>query len=205
MAYFNTEWFNGLCAELPRPYLMTIALKIWLTKHFEEVSNRTTTYGDEGAGQVIWTPNPETGIVIEPITKWLPRLTEARPAILIKRGDWKRIKLGIGDRYHTPNELGKQYFENWWQGTHILLCISGEAAEAENISAEVSRLLNTFGWYFLKIMNLKKFEVVQIGELKLLQEGRDNFFVPVVIEYIFGDSWTVQPLNEPELSEVQDN
>lgn len=191
-----SDWFSPFCADGPKPLAVTGWIRAWLTAHFSDPGNFLENNNpNDPVQRFLWKPDESTGIVIESITKWYPELTESRPGIIIKRGGWKRIKAGIGNRYmggFNASSNFEGYFENLWQGSHILFCIGNDGAETEILSTEVFREINEFSPVILNILNLKKFEVDSVGEMAQLEESRENFVVPISINYIYSEVWQIK-------------
>jgi hypothetical protein len=179
---------NNLCALGMTPHIVTGFLRDWLTNRFSDADNIET----EQLRGMLWTATQPTGILIESITRWKPEATEKRPAIIIKRGNWASSRLvlndsaGIGDVY-----LGSQRYGRLMTGSHTLFCISNSGAQSEIISGEVFKDLNTYGLVIANILNLVKFEAVELGELFQLEEAKENYAAPIVIQYTGQEVWTV--------------
>jgi hypothetical protein len=190
----DSTWFLGICEQGARPLVVTGWLRLWLTCHFGNAEFLEDQDPNGPIQRSVWKPNLDTGIVIESVTKWLPEMTETRPGVIIKRNGWKRMRLGIDDRMMGTNNVdGLTRHENWWQGGHTLFCISNDGAETELLAAEVFRELNEFGPVIRAILDLKRFEVTEVGELAILKEGRENFVVPVGVSYAYSQAWVIQP------------
>lgn len=179
---------NNLCALGMMPHIVTGFLRDWLTNRFSDANNIET----EQLRGMLWKATQPTGILIESITRWKPESTEKRPAIIIKRGNWTSSRLvlndsaGIGDSY-----LGSQRYGRLMSGSHTLFCISSSGVQSEIISGEVFKDLNTYGLVIANVLNLVKFEAVELGELFQLEEAKENYAAPIVIQYTGQEVWTV--------------
>jgi len=179
---FDSTRVNSLCELGPRPLVMQGWLRLWLTGHFQKANLEDQ---DQTIQKMLWRPDATTGIMIESNTRWVPELTELRPAVILKRGAWRRIRLGIADRMLGYFQIdGQEVYANLWQGSHTLFC-----GEVEKLAAEVYRELNEFGPAFREVLNLMRFEVTEVGEIMILEEARQNFVVPVVVAYAFTEQW----------------
>lgn len=190
----DARWFTSVCQLGPRPLVATGWFKLWMQGHFADRANIEDYQGPNPDGP-LWTPNKKIAkqIEIESSTAWVPELTENRPAIIIHRQAWKRIRLGIDDRmmFHMAPDMQNRY-ANWWQGGHTLFCITGDGAETEKLGAEVFRELNEFGPVVRMILNLKRFEVVEVGApMKLKADARENYVVPITVSYVYEEFWKV--------------
>lgn len=189
------SWVEQFCNQ-PIPITMTRVLRHWLILHFsspDRIENRTP---GRYLTSLVWRPDHTTDIVIEPVYKWTPQLTEKRPAILIARGEWQRIQLGLDDRYQDFQvENQSILYECWWKGVHILYCIANDGNEAELLSAEVTRELNQFAPIVRHLLALRRLAVQGVGKLSKLEEARENWVVPIALEYIFSEAWQLQPID----------
>lgn len=182
-----------LCGRLPLPLRMTGMFRLWMTYHFSSTS--LIVDQDQAIQNAVWTSDPKTtGLVIESYTRWNTEETEKRPAVIIKRNAWKRLRLGIGDRMQGLTEPdGQPVYGNAWQGSHTLFCIAGRGAEAEKLAAEVFCELNEQNPVVRAANDLLRLEVTEVGDLFILdQDARQDFAVPVVVGYGFMESWRIQ-------------
>ncbi len=189
----DAKWFTGVCELGPRPLVATGWFKLWLQGHFADRSNIEDYQGPDPDGP-LWHPNfKKSKIAIESATKWTPELTEHRPAVIIKRNGWRKIRLGIDDRmfFHLAPD-GQNRYANWWQGSHTLFCCTGDGAESEKLGAEVFRELNEHGPTVRRILDLKRFEVVEVAELrKITVDARENYMVPITVSYVYEEAWKI--------------
>lgn len=192
MTRLDTSFLQQFCTLGPRPIVMTGLLRMWLIRHFSSADNVEDQA--QTIRKLVWQTNiKNAGIVIESITRWTKELTEKRPAVMIKRNGWKRIKLGIGDRMQgTSDQDAQTAYGNAWQGSHTLFCIAGSGAEAEVLCAEVYREINQFAQQVRAAADLLRIEVTEVGEVAELEEAKQNFFVPVVVGYGFMEQWRIR-------------
>lgn len=177
-----------LCRVGPRLLTMTGFFRMWMANHFAAPD----TIEDPALQQFVWSPDPAaTGIMIESSSKWVPELTEHRPAIVIKRGSWRPLRMGINNRLFGTDKPGTFYYANYWQGSHVLFCCSGADGECEHLATEVYRELNEFGPRLETLLGLFRFEVVEVGELATLEEANQNFVVPITVAYVMEEVWAV--------------
>lgn len=179
---------NNLCALGMMPHVITGFLRDWLTNRFSDPDNIET----EQLRGMLWKATQPTGILIESITRWKPEATEKRPAIIIKRGNWTSSRLVLNDSAGMGDiNLGSQRYGRLMTGSHTLFCISNSGVQSEIISGEVFKDLNTYGLVIANILNLVKFEAVELGELFQLEEAKENYAAPIVIQYTGQEVWTV--------------
>jgi hypothetical protein len=179
---------NNLDALGMMPHVITGFLRDWLTNRFSDPNNIEA----EPLRGLLWKATQPTGILIESITRWKPESTEKRPAIIIKRGNWTSSRLVLNDSVGTVDSyLGSQRYGRLMAGSHTLFCISNSGAQSEIIAGEVFKDLNTYGLVIANILNLVKFEAVELGELFQLEEAKENYAAPIVIQYTGQEVWTV--------------
>jgi hypothetical protein len=179
---------NNLCAIGMTPHIVTGFMRDWLTNRFADPNNIET----EQLRGLLWKATQPTGILIESITRWKPEATEKRPAIIIKRGNWTSSRLVLNDSAGTENMyLGSQKYGRLMAGSHTLFCISNSGVQAEILAGEVFKDLNTYGLVIANILSLVKFEAVELGQLFQVQEAKENYAAPVVIQYTGQEVWTV--------------
>jgi hypothetical protein len=133
-----------------------------------------------------------TNIAIEKSNEWTPQLTETRPGIIIKRGTWTKVRLGINDRMMGFSPTGQREFANYWQGTHTFFCIDSEAGAADVLGAEVFRELNQNGNQLEVELDMKRWTVAEIGATGRLKEAANKYVVPVSVAYMLEEAWIVQ-------------
>ena len=179
---------NNLCALGISPHIITGFLRDWLTNRFSDANNIEA----EQLRGMLWKAAPPTGILIESITRWKPETTEKRPAIIIKRGQWTSQRLvlndvaGSGDVY-----LGSKFYGRLMTGTHTLFCISNNGAQSELLAGELIKDLNMYGLVIANVLNLVKFEVVELGALFQIEESKESYSVPVTVSYTGQEVWEV--------------
>ena len=77
------------------------------------------------------------------------------------------------------------------KGSHTLFCISNSGVQSEILAGEVYKDLNTYGLVIANVLNLIKFEAVQLGPLFQLEEAKENYAAPIVVQYTGQEDWTV--------------
>lgn len=188
-----------LCSMGIRAQLLTGFFRQWLTQHFSEKNNIEAP----SLRSLLWKNVDSTNILIESATRWNPRLTEKRPAIIIHRNDLSpHAKLSIANKIHGGADLtGAEHYATLVAGSHTLFCISSLGEEAEIIGGEVQRDLKQFADQIREAMQLHRFEWVGTGSPKPLEEAKQNFVVPVTFAYIYEEHWQVME-NAPHLKRV---
>jgi hypothetical protein len=191
----------SICALMPRPQVVQGLLVSWMRTHFSEAPN----IEDPALSSTLWAADVrQTGIAIDSVYKWQPAMTEFRPGIFIKRGAWKILRLGIDDRRMGTTASGYRQYSTFIQGTHTLFCVSSAPAECEILGAEVLRELIEFGPVIRQAYGFLKFQVMEGGEVSILEEARQNFILPISVAYAAEESWEITqqapPLKSVKLS-----
>ena len=76
-------------------------------------------------------------------------------------------------------------------GSHTLFCIANTGAQAEVLAGEVFKDLNIYGLVIANVLNLIKFEAVELGQLFQVEEGKENYAAPIVVQYTGQEVWTL--------------
>lgn len=178
----------SLCDLRPRFLTLTSLFRLWLINHFGDPAKIVLP----SLKKCVWKNNPQTGITIESVTTWDPRQTQNRPALVLKRGSWRRIKLGIGDKYMGVDATGQHYMSNWWQGTHTVFCLASQDGEVEQLASEVFQELNEFADPVRRHTGMKNLAVAEAGEVSILEESTQHFVVPINLVYAVEESWILR-------------
>lgn len=201
MEYISVP-LDSLCSLLPRPWIMTGALRDILIRHFYSADR----IEHPELKRLIWQAAETTNILIETNHKWTPQLTQRRPGIIVKRNEVTNQRLGVDDRYQTPGPdlLGVEHYSTFWTGSHTLFCIGGSGPQAEFLAAEVMLELSRFAPILRPALQLHRFQVVKVGEMRPLKEWQDHWVVPVTVGYAYEDRWRLEP-QTPTLARVSLN
>ncbi len=135
--------FNKLSAIFSTglaPRIITGVLRQIFCQHFSDpndvLSPALRRYLlNQGGG---WRDAEDSPLMIEAIAKWRPEMTEARPGIVIKEGDWNWQRVTIGDQAGCTWQDGVYHHLGHWNCTHTVFALGGEGAEAQNLAAEVA-------------------------------------------------------------------
>jgi hypothetical protein len=182
--------------------MLTGIIRQILLQHFVSIDQIANAHlRDYLEREGVWSSGPDSGIYIESIARWRPELTEARPAIVIKEGDWKWRRVGIGDNYGLDVRSGAEYYAGLWNGSHTIFAIGNEGAETQILAEEVARLLTWYGPIITDQMNLHRWMVIKIGALNALKESTENYIVPIDVVYVASEAWSLQP-DAPRLKRI---
>ena len=169
-----------------RRLILTGFFRDILVRHF----TRREGIEDLDLRHLIWRADERTNILIESIWRWRPQLTEKRPAILIKRNTCRNVQKGL-DNFAGVTREGNEEFTTFWVGSHTLFCLAETGAIAEILSTEVQRELTQFGPLIRNSLDLKKFDVQEVGAIGELEEATENCVVPVTVGWAYEESWQI--------------
>lgn len=193
---------SALCSLGHSPRLMTGIIRQLLLQYFTDEENVRNAHlrqflRDNGT----WSAGVDSGLYIESLLRWRPELTESRPALVIKEGDWDWTRVGIGDAAGEDWRTGKESFYGLWKGSHTVFAIGNEGAETQILAAEVADLLLFYAPVIAEQMNLQRFVPLQMGAPAALQESTENYVIPVSVAYIVERQWYTLP-DAPRLKRI---
>ncbi|NBV42965.1 hypothetical protein EBR96_09405 [bacterium] len=145
------------------------------------------------------------GLRIEPWDKWTPSTTNTYPIIIGRDGDCASMRLAIGDRHMSPginNKNGQRVFSRGWAGSLTLFCLSRAPGESKLLAREVADYLEALCFDLRRDLNFHQLQVAKIGATNPLRENPQLLASPVILEYTFIKSWTVQTA-APMLSRIE--
>jgi hypothetical protein len=193
---------SSLCSLGQSPQMLTGVIRQILLQHFADASQISNDHLREILERDgVWSPGVNSGIYIESLARWRPELTEARPAILIKEGDWTWRRVGIGDLSGRDARSGQETFAGLWNGTHTIFAVGNEGAETQILAAEIAKLLVWYGPTITDQMNLHRWMVIKIGALAALKEATENYIAPVDVAYVAEEAWSLQ-VDAPRLKRI---
>ena len=188
----------NFCSLGPRPIIMTGFMRTLMRDHFANPDSiEHPQFRDR-----VWSPDEcDSGIHIEDATVWTPTQTGKRPAIIVRRNNWKAVKMGINNYIGLTDE-GFDQHAKFMQGSHTLFCIASEGAEAEILATETYRYLLHFGPVVRHYFRLHLFELIEVGSLNELEEATERYMVPITVAYAWEEMWTLK-LHSPLLKRIQ--
>lgn len=141
----------------------------------------------------VWTKDPDSRITIEHVWRWTPNIAGNRPALLIRRDEYRTIRLGIGDRYQfgpapetrgVPADrieaLNVESYGKADVGSHTVLCVDTDGGSAEYLAQETRAMLLAISPILVQDFGLYRFEVAGLGPAQQIAESRDHLAVPIV-------------------------
>lgn len=144
--------------------------------------------------QLLWSAANTTAIFIGTHYAWDPEKTRIRPAVIVKRNAIVSQDSGIGGDRAQGNPVdrrGDPLLMRLWTGSHTLFCMAQRGAQADILGQEVERHFTSFAPVFLDAGGFKRFRVLQIGEVSILEESQETFVVPITVGYSFESVWTL--------------
>lgn len=197
---------STVCSFGQTPNAITGALCQLLQYQFADPRNiRSATVRRMVAREGAWRQgNPDNAIFIESIQNWVPELTQSRPAIIIKDGDWNLERKGIGNQLGDDYETGEEAFGAFWYGSHSLFAIGGPGAggETKALAGEVAKILLQWGQHFANTLELHRFTLVKLGALASLEEAPEHYVCPLDVAYVVSENWTTQ-IEAPRLKRIE--
>ena len=182
---------SSLCSTGMTFNILTGCFLQLLRSHWATESN----IENEKLRRYLWTADPKaTQLWIEPVHKWNFRVTQRRPAILLRRNAAQAKKIAINDMAHggiSLTEEGDRHVK-LLQGSHAVLIIGREGAEVEALAAEVYKFFLQWAPVLRKELKLTWLEVGQIGAIGQIAESKEHFGVPLVINWAYAEAWKIK-------------
>ena len=205
---------SSICTTRHPANIMTGVILRLLQEHFANADNLEYNGLNEFADQAglivkrqlqeyIWDADTtRTQIQIQPVWLWNTEDIQRRPALYVKRNRLTPQRIAIDDGgmhvKSVKDESGRvvrvegRYYTQMVMGSHTVFVVAQSGAEAELLGQEVFNHLMMFGPAIRSDMKLHRFQVVENGEVSLLEEFNDNFVVPIVASYAFFWAWRIQ-------------
>lgn len=189
----------NLCEHGLTPMVVTGCLTASLVSHFASPDNLLFPWARKRFSDIVARPSM---LFIEAMHRWRPENADATPAILIREGDW------VERRHQTINDDGGLNFSTGTVGyfkiydcQHVVFVLATEGGEALNLAAEVHRYLLYTSKDFQDAVGLEQYTVSSIGGLAYVKNQPQVYAVPLAINYVVEQSWSVTP-NSPRLKKV---
>ncbi len=193
---------STLCSMGMTPRLMTGIIRQILLQHFVDPNQIfNPNLRDQLVQNGAWTSGPESGIYIEALDRWRPEMTEKRPALVIKEGDWTWERRGIGNQAGYDWRDGKQYYAGFWKGSHTVFAVGNEGAETQLLSWEARTVLTWYSPVIMDQASLHQFEPLRLGALQALDESTENYIIPIDYAYVAEETWSLQE-DAPRLKKI---
>jgi hypothetical protein len=181
---------GALCQTFQQLFADPLNIRSWIVRKMMEREGPWRADSDDA------------GIYIESIANWRPELTQSRPAIIIKGGDWTFARQGIGNQLGADVETGERFFAGFWSGSHTIFVIGKEGGETQAISGEVVKNLLHFSENIAAMLELHRFTVARWGGLAELEESPEHYVVPIDVAYVLEERWSTQ-IEAPRLKRIE--
>lgn len=140
--------------------------------------------------QLRWTEGEDTRLLIESMERWRPELTEHRPAILVREGEYRQSKLIMG-AMHPPNLDGSLDHMVLWQGNHACVCLGASSGQARLLAHEVADELTQFGPLYRRQFHLQDWQVIGISSMAPLPEAERVRGITVSLGLGYQQLWSI--------------
>jgi hypothetical protein len=202
----DLEDYSSLCSTGHTPQILTGAFLRIVEQHYSTASNIEKAALKDNIVRL--DPDDTTdglaekGIVIQPIYKWNPAELNHRPAIYIKRNEFRVQRYGINDgltvglgRDEEGNleTLRGDYHTVGVLGSHTLFNIGRTGAETEVLAYETFRELQQFAPAIRRDLKLARLAVTNVTEVQKLEEYDQHFVIGVVIGWAYFEKWRIIP------------
>jgi hypothetical protein len=124
----------------------------------------------------------ETKLAIQKSESFNPENTQKRPALYVKRGSIMVNRDVLGDGMDR-NPRGEKAMFVRLSGTITVYCLGRTGGEIDALVAEVMDCVLCFQTLISADFDFLRFKVNSIGEVGILEEYKEIFACPVVLEY----------------------
>jgi len=201
--YLDVRNIPCLAGTGATPLLMTGVLLEWLRQHYSTADRIEDSVLRQEGNEFIWKATADSELLIESATKFDVSQLEKRPAVIVKRLGWQTQRIIIGHAHMGVAQAdGSRHYTAMVLGGHTVFCLSGEGGEAEKLAGETYYELLRFAPLLRRMLDLKRLEIAEVGEVAQLEEATENYVVPITLSYAFTDSWKIAPQNAPVMNQA---
>lgn len=132
----------------------------------------------------------QTNVLIVTPFAWRPDIADQRPAIVVRRLEWRPHRMGLSDgqiRYKEHKPFAE--FIVGYSGSHVILCHSRESGEVDMLVEEVMNCFLWLGPFIRRALRLASFSAPLIDKVAMHTVNRDYFVCPVVLKYEWTEGW----------------
>jgi hypothetical protein len=133
---------------------------------------------------------PKSPILIQTLDRWKLTDHEARPAVLVKDGQWTQQPMGQG-LFSTDYADGSQKYVTIWQGSAVVFVLSHTPGLAKLLAGELVKLFTFLGPRIKSELQFDFFGVLNYGPCSRAVEAAPNFVVPIDIGFIVEEAWEI--------------
>lgn len=181
---------SSLCHTKFRPLLLTGMLVQLLRNHYADPVNIEDPLFKTGDFAPIWRDGNSSGILIESVYRWSPGTAGKRPAVLLKRNKYTNLRFAISDRSQVDG-VGDQHYVTAWVGSHTAFVLSPTGGALETLATETQRCLTQFSDVVREATGLMRLQVVDVGEIAIVEESQQHYAVPITIAWAYQETWKV--------------
>jgi len=189
----NTLGLSSLCANGWDLLTSTGFFADVLRRHFASADQIRS----QDLKERIWTPSEKTGILIEEVFHWRGDVVGKRPAVIIKRNEFRTQEFLLNNLMGIGANLASTEHNVFWTGSHTLFCIAGTSAETDILATEVLEYMLTFSPVFRQQLGMVKFIVAEVGAVGLLEESLEHYVVPITVGYSYQYNWGLEEVSLP--------
>lgn len=189
-----------LCEQGWQPLLITGFFRDFLVRQWSDAQNIVAPE----LKQYLWKEDPDSGILIETVHRFRGDIVEKRPAIMIKRNSYRNLPMGFshqimgGGLAAYQNEKGAiSHYATHFVGSHTLFCIHQTGASTEMLATEVQGQLIEFSPIVRKALELRQFNVAEVGAIQELEESTENYVIPITVSWAYQHTWELREKSLP--------
>ena len=195
----STIQLSYLCENGWQPLLITGFLRDLITRQWSDPINIIAPEFK----QYVWSPEANSGILIESVHRYRADLVGKRPAVMIKRNSFRNVPTGFGGQIFGG---GMEYeyekgsisrHTTLFVGSHTLFCIHGTGASTEMLATEVMAHLIACMQPIRSHLGLRKFSVTEVGAIQELEEAKENYVVPITVSWGYEHTWSLKDSSLP--------
>jgi hypothetical protein len=135
----------------------------------------------------------KSGILLDVGYNWRTKDMSKVPAIFVQRGDVSLKGMTIGEAIAGNPKTGGETRNVFSHMPVMVTCVAAEPiAVVENLAEYIKQPLLYFRRTIQADFGIRHFLLEKITAPKLLAEGKNNFFVDLVLNITFDDNWTIQ-------------
>lgn len=183
--------FNSLPRTWPLQKVTNLLL-LWMQYHFGLASRIVQPQ----LADKVWTNSPASPILITSLADFKPTDSQKRAAILPARQTVKmhQESRGLGANRqlagcgHGPL---RRVYQKYMIGRHLIHCVGGKEGEAEVLATEVYEEISDFCPIIQEALCFVTFRCDEIGPRMQLEEHKQTYTVPVLVDYAYVRSWEI--------------
>jgi hypothetical protein len=192
---------SELCERGWTPILLTGHIRDFLIRAWSSPDNLVYPT----LRKYVYTPENNDKIVIEAAYKYDPTQAGKKPAIFIKRNGLKYQHSGIGIGHvqglsESSGRFGRmsvRTHECMVVGSHTVFCTARKPAFTEILATEVADQILHELWPTQHNLNLKMFRILEQGEVSMLSDVDESFFVPITVGWAYAKTWALAEKSLP--------